>query len=167
MGTVVHAPIDDPLAALARHGLDQIAAAAAALLDVPLVLISTLDGPYQTYVGFHGLGTMRANAPSPLCRDVATSGRPIVMQDARTRIPASARGVWGFELVAYAGMALTLLDPARTGAFGALTSARRAWQTQDLHVLRCLADAASAILNMQAGCDESEATGRRASSGAR
>lgn len=164
MGTVAHGRIDDPLEALVRQSLDQIASAAAALLDVPLVLISVLDGPQQSYVGSHGLSTARANDPSPLCRDVATSGRPIVMQDARTRIPSSARGVWEFELVAYAGMALNLVDSSRTAALGALTPARRAWQTHDLQVLRCLADAASAVLNMHAACGESAATGRRASS---
>ena len=163
MGNLLHAPIDDPLDALARQSLDQIAGAAAALLDVPLVLISILEGPMQSYVGSHGLSKMRVGEPSPLCRDVASSGRPIVMQDARTRIPASARGVWGFELVAYAGIALTLLDTSRAGAFGALTSARRAWQSHDLQVLRCLADAASAILNMQAACDDNVPTGRPAS----
>ena len=163
MGIVVHAQIDDALDALARQSLDQIAGAAAALLDVPLVLISTLDGPRQSFVGSHGLGKLRIDEPSPLCRDVASSGRPIVMQDARTRIPAAARGIWGFELVAYAGVALSLLDPSRSGALGALTPARRAWQSHDLQVLRCLADAASAILNMKAGCGESVPTGRRAS----
>lgn len=74
------------------------------------------------------------------------------MQDARRRLPAP-RGVWGFELVAYAGVALCLLDPSRVGALAVLTPARRAWQSHDLHALRCLADAAAAILDMQAGCE--------------
>jgi diguanylate cyclase (GGDEF)-like protein len=73
------------------------------------------------------------------------------MQDARRRVPAAARGVWGFELVAYAGVALNLLDPARQGALAVLTPARRSWQDHDLHVLRSLADAAAAVLDMRAG----------------
>jgi GAF domain-containing protein len=146
--------IDAPLE-LARRSLGRIASAAAGLLDVPLVLISVFDGPRQMYVGSHGLANMRANEPSPLCREVASAGRPIVMQDARRRLPAAARGVWGFELVAYAGVALNLLDPSRVGALAVLTPARRAWQSHDLHVLRCLADAAAAILDMQAGCEAS------------
>jgi diguanylate cyclase (GGDEF)-like protein len=138
---------------LARRSLDRIASAGAALLDVPLVLISVFDGPRQIYVGSHGLAKMRADEPSPLCREVATAGRPIVMQDARRRLPAAARGVWGFELVAYAGVALNLLDPSRQGALAVLTPTRRSWQSQDLHILRCLADAAAAILDMRAGCE--------------
>src|SRR5206468_9339482 len=72
----------------------------------------------------------------------------------RRRLPRAAGGVWGFELVAYAGVALNLLDPSRLGALAVLTPARRSWQSQDLHVLRCLADAAAAILDMRAGCEE-------------
>jgi diguanylate cyclase (GGDEF)-like protein len=143
--------IEGPLE-FARRSLDRIASAAAALLDVPLVLISVFDGPRQIFVGAHGLGKS-ANELSPLCREVAIGGRPIVMQDARRRLPAACRGVWGFELVGYAGVALNLLDPSRTGALAVLTPARRGWQSNDLHVLRCLAGAAAAILDMQAGCE--------------
>jgi diguanylate cyclase (GGDEF)-like protein len=143
--------IDSPVDVLARRSLDRVASAAAVLLDVPLVLISTFDGPRQIHVGSHGLAKLRANLPSPLCREVASTGRPIVMQDARRRLPSSGRGVWGFELVAYAGIPLSLIDPSR-GALAVLTPARRAWQSHDLQILRCLAEAAAAILNMQAQC---------------
>jgi hypothetical protein len=153
--------IDGPVGVLARRGLDRIASAAAALLDVPLVLISVFDGPRQTYVGSHGLPTMRANEPSPLCREVAIAGKPIVMQDARRRLPAAARGVWGFELVAYAAVPLVLLDPSRMGALAVLTPARRGWQGADLQLLRCLAEAATAILDMRARCEERMGEQRR------
>ena len=143
-----------PLDLVAHRSLDRIASAAAALLDVPLALISVLDGARQIYVGSHGLPTMRTNEPSPLCREVATGGRPIVLQDARRRLPGAARGMWGFELVGYAGIALNLLHPSRTGALAVLTPARRAWQSRDLQVLRSLADAASAVLDVRAGCEE-------------
>ena len=145
---------ESPVDLLARRSLDRIASAGAALLDVPLVLISVFQDARQIYVGSHGLAKMRADEPSPLCREVAAAGKPIVMQDARRRLPAAACGVWGFELVAYAGVALNLHDPTRMGALAVLTPARRSWQSQDLHVLRCLGDAAAAILDMRAGCEE-------------
>jgi GAF domain-containing protein len=136
--------------ALVRRCLDRVAAAAATLLDVPLVLISVLDGPRQVYVGSHGLARSHVNEPSPLCREVASAGKPIVMQDARTRLPAAARGVWGFELVSYAGVTLNLLDRSHAGTLAALAPSRRAWQDHDLQILHCLADTAAAILDLDA-----------------
>lgn len=124
------------------------------MLDVPLVLISVLDGPRQIHVGSHGLPALRENESSPLCREVAIAGRPIMLQDARRRLPSAARGVWGFELVGYAGVSLDLLAPSRIGALAVLSPVRRAWQSQDLRVLRCLADAAAAVLDMHAGCEQ-------------
>jgi GAF domain-containing protein len=143
---------DGRLDALARRSLDRIATSAAGLLEVPLVLISLVDGPDQTYVGSHGLTKLQANAPSSLCREVANVRRPIVMQDVRRRLSLASRNVWGFELLAYAGVVLNLLDPSRTGALAALSPQRRAWQSRDLQILRSLADAAAAVLDMRAGC---------------
>jgi diguanylate cyclase (GGDEF)-like protein len=148
---------DGKLDVLARRSLDRIASAAAAVLDVPLVLISVLDGPRQAYVGSHGLSKLGGNEPSSLCREVATTRRPIVMQDARRRLLADTRDAWGFDVIGYAGVVLNLLDPARGGALAALTPARRAWQSRDLDVLRCFADAAAAVLDMRARCDSLEA----------
>ena len=156
--------IDGPLDLLTRRSLDRIASAAAALLDVPLVLISAFDGAHQSYVGSHSLPQMRENETSPLCLEVATVGRPIVMQDARRRLPAAARGVWGFELVAYAGVPLTLRNPSRVGAMAVLSPVRRAWQSEDLDVLRHLAEAAAAVLDLRAECDETPSRIMRKSS---
>ena len=144
----------DPIDALARHSLDQIAGAAVVLLGARVVLISVFEGPLQSYVGSHGLGTVHAGAPSSFCRDVATAGRPIVLQDARRRLPARMEGVWGFDLAGYAGVPMPLRDPGRAGAFAAITSVPRAWQSQDLLVLHSLAAAAAAVVDMRAGCNE-------------
>ena len=44
-------PVDGSLDLVARRSLDRIASAAAALLDVPLVLISVCEAARQIYVG--------------------------------------------------------------------------------------------------------------------
>jgi len=62
--------------------------------DVPLVLISVSDGPRQIYVGSHGLAKMRADEPSPACREVATTGKPSVMQDAAIVFPERSFAQW-------------------------------------------------------------------------
>jgi diguanylate cyclase (GGDEF)-like protein len=146
--------VDGPLSFLARQTLDRIARAAAAMLDLPLVLITVLDGPHQIHVGSHGPHLGDANESSPLCRKVAVAGRPIMLQDVRRRLPAAARGRYGFELVGYAGVALTLLDPSRSGALAAFSPVRRAWRSHDLHVLRGFADVAAGVLDMHAGCEQ-------------
>jgi diguanylate cyclase (GGDEF)-like protein len=146
--------VDGPANLLARRSLDRIASAAAAMLDVPLVLISVLDGPRQIDVGSHGVPEMFANEPSPLCREVGITGRPIVLQDARRRLPTSTHRLGGFELVGYAGVALKLAVPSRIGTLAVFSPVRRAWQNHDLDLLRCLAEAAAAILDMHAGCEQ-------------
>jgi len=138
---------------LVRNGLDQIAGAAAVLLDARVVLISMFEGPVQRLVGSHGLATVPADEPSSLCREVATAARPIVLQDARRRLPAR-KGAMGFDLAGYAGVPMSLRDPDRAGAFAAITSVPRAWQSQDLRVLHALSAAAAAVLDMRARCDE-------------
>src|SRR5438874_6119201 len=138
-----------------RRGLDCIAAGAAALLDVPLIVISVLDGARQEIVGAHALAehSLQQQEGCPACRDVALSGRPIIAQDARSRLPRSARRGWGLELVGYAGVPL-VLEGGRTGTLAAFAPARRTWQSRDLLVLRSIADAASAVLDTQRRCDE-------------
>lgn len=155
---------DEPMDLLVRRSLDQIASAAAALLGAPVVLISVCDGPHQIFVGSHGIATEHAGEPSALCRDVASASRPIVLQDARRRLPARIGNVGGFELAGYAGVPLS---PDRAGAFAAITSAPRAWQSQDLDVLHALAAAAAAVLDMRAGCDELVTDERRSAAAKR
>lgn len=145
----------DPMNLIARTSLDQIASTAAALLlDVRVVLISVFDGELEIVVGSHGVGGVHADKPSSLCRDVATTRRPILVQDARRRLPGRMPDARGFDVAGYAGVPMSLRDPDRAGVFAAMTSVPRAWQGQDLHVLQALAAAAAAVLDMRAACDE-------------
>ena len=141
---------------LERQSLDRIADGAAALLDVPLVLISVLDRARQMVVGSHGLAKVPGlcgDDLSPLCREVAIGCRPIVIQDARSKLSDPARHGWGFELTGYAGVPFARRDPGHGGALAAFAPDRRAWQTRDLIALRSFAQAAGAILDMRSRCD--------------
>ena len=137
--------------------LDRIASGAAAVLEVPLILISVIEGGRQAFVGSHrggGLRPSQADDPSPLCREVVAAGRPIVMQDVRRRFPPGACHLCGFELVAYAGVPISFGAGTQVGAIAALAPTRRAWQARDLAVLRSFAEAAGAIFDMQLRCEE-------------
>ena len=137
-----------------RESLEQIAKAAATMLGVPLVLISVFLGRRPIYVCSQGSGSAPAGEPSPLCLQVASAGRPILIQDAQRRIPPASRGAWGSALGGYAGVPLPLLGSPLTGTIAALSPIRRAWQEQDLHLLRSLAAAAAAITSMHVRCEE-------------
>jgi GAF domain-containing protein len=138
------------------HSLDRIAAAAATLLDVPVVVISLVDGDRQDCVGASGI---TPSEPSALCREVAVSGRPMLYQDARHRVPLVRRG-WGLELIAYAGVPLAILEGARAGTIAAFAPIRRAWQSRDLLVLRGFAEAAGAVVDAMGHDDDLRITKR-------
>lgn len=138
-----------------HESIERVVHATATLLEVPLVLLSVLEGSRQEIRGAFGLAphNVLASELCTLCRDVAVSGRPIVLQDASTRLPPAARHGWGRELVAYAGVPLAL-NGSRMGTLAAFSPGRRSWQSRDLLALRTFAEAAGAILDVHARYDE-------------
>jgi GAF domain-containing protein len=138
-----------------RPTLDRLAAAVATLLEVPLVLFTLVYDGRVDVVGAHGLVAPKLpDQPSALCREVALSRRPILVQDAKQRLSEQTRRGWELELVAYAGVPLPLGDGTRRGALIAFLPVRRAWQGRDVHVLRSFAETAAALVDMQARYDE-------------
>ena len=137
-----------------RATLDRLAAAVAALLDVPLVLFTLVEAGRVDVVGAHGfVAPQLPDQPSALCREVAVSRRPILVQDAKQRFSEQTRRGWELELVAYAGVPLPICEGVRRGALIAFLPVRRAWQGNDVHVLRSFAEAAAALVDMQARYD--------------
>jgi GAF domain-containing protein len=126
--------------------LDRLAAATAAVLEVPLVVASVFDGARQIFVGAHGLieplcSTRWTDQSSLMCRSVAEHGRPIVVQDRRRAPPDVVQGWGGFVMAAYACVPLPGGDGTPIGALAAIDSSRRTWRGRDLVVLRAFADA--------------------------
>jgi GAF domain-containing protein len=131
--------------------LDRLASALAAILEVPLVLISTFEESRQLFVGAHGLvGAARSDRSSEtnmVCRQVMDCGRPSLLQDMRLRFPVAARQCWGgFEVGGYAGVPLTSSNGSCIGTLAAFDRNHRAWGARDLVVLRAFGDAATAVL---------------------
>ena len=130
--------------------LDRLATAVAIVLHVPRVLITALDESRQVLEGAHGLTTaMRSTLteadPSPLCREVAAVGRPLILPDVRSKMPTAARDAWGRPIGGYAGVPLVASRGEVTGTLAAITPTRRAWQRRDLLVLDSFAHAISAV----------------------
>ena len=138
-----------------RDSLDRIASGVAAILEVPLVLLSVIDRGDQLLLGAHHGSHVQmpgGTAPCPFCREVISTGRPIVVQDARRRLNPPARHSCGFEFVAYAGVPFLFNSGTRTGAIAAFGPVRRAWQSRDLVVLRSFGEAAGAIFDIHEHC---------------
>ena len=134
-----------------RRSLDRIAATVSGVLDVPMVSISVVAQGMQVVAGSHGIVT--GTDPNPLCFEVATTRRPILVQDARSRHAGASRAV-PKNVVAYAGVPLPIRHGNRIGTLAAFTAQRKAWQDLDLVMLRGFAEAIAEILDVHARCDE-------------
>ena len=133
--------------------LDDICAAIAALLGVPIVLISVVEAERQSFIGSHGIAAPIGESPpdgdrSPLCFEVALTAAPIV-EDAQAKLPAAALNGWRIDYECYAGVPLLLRDGTCIGTVAAFAPSQRVWQRNDLLVLRGFADAAVAIIEGQ------------------
>jgi len=124
------------IAPLCLTDLDLAARTIADLLDVPVVLISMLDGEDHVFVGAHGVSKEAADHVTPLCLEVVTLQRPVLMQDARRHLVAGARDDRGIALVSFMGLPITRRDGTCLGAVSAFREEHRCWDGSDLVVLR-------------------------------
>jgi diguanylate cyclase (GGDEF)-like protein/PAS domain S-box-containing protein len=129
--------------------LDRLAALAARLLHLPAALVTAVDDERQVLVSCVGLPepwcSARGVPLSSACwRQVATSGRPLVVDDVREHR--------GFEddpvvaelgAVACAAVPLTTTSGEVIGAFGVVDDRQRRWTSGDVAVLTDLAASAA------------------------
>jgi hypothetical protein len=133
------------IAPLRPSDLDSIAHMIAGLLDAPVVLISLLDGEEHLFVGTHGVAEGSADHVSPLCLEVVTLQRPVLMQDARRHLAAGARDDRGVALVSFMGLPINGRDGTCLGAVSVFREEGRCWQSADLVVLRSFVTLLSAL----------------------
>jgi PAS domain S-box-containing protein len=144
--------LDDPdrLAALYRFAVldtpaeevfDRLTRLASRVLKAPVALISLLDHRRQFFKSSHGLGEPWASLQAtPLshsfCQYVVTSGRPLVVEDARQDPLLRIRfAIEDIGVVAYAGTPLITDEGLYLGSFCAIDSEPRTWTDEDLEVL--------------------------------
>jgi signal transduction histidine kinase len=134
---------------------DGLTRAAARALGTPAALLTFVDAGHQglaSHVGpLPGPWASARGTPGshPFCRHVVTSGRPLVVRDARahaSRPDGPDAGDAG--AVAYAGVPLLAADGRAIGCLCAVQDAPRDWTADDVAVLSDLAAAAVACLEL-------------------
>ena len=139
-----------------QPGLDRLTRLAGRLLNVPVALVTLVDDHRQFFSSQTGLPLLVAERrETPLshsfCRFVAASGAEFIVEDARSdpRVednPAVAE----LGVVAYAGIPLVSTTGFPLGSFCVIDHAPRRWTADELALLRDLADAANAEIQLRA-----------------
>ncbi len=147
------------LAGAANPVLDRYSRLAARLLGVPVALVSLIDDEAQHFPGMAGLDgepAVRRRLPVAysLCRHVAASGAPLIVNDAREHpVHRTNLAVTELSAVAYAGVPLTTAAGDTLGALCAIDVAPRAWAPAEIEGLRDLARMAVAELETAVAFD--------------
>ncbi|WP_107451550.1 SpoIIE family protein phosphatase [Actinacidiphila rubida] len=143
--------------------MDRFARLVAAVLGVPVALVSLVESSRQVYPGMVGLGepwAERRQTPltHSLCRHVVASGRPLVLAEAREdTLTCDSLAIPDLGVVGYAGMPLTDGDGHVLGSLCAIDTRRRHWTDRELGLLQDLAAACSAELRLRIASRHREA----------
>ena len=137
---------------------DRLTRLASRLLDVPVALVSLVDGERQFFKSCLGLPPdVTAARGTPLshsfCQHVVTSGRPLIVNDARLDpLLHDNRAIPDLGVVAYLGIPL-LLDGHVIGSFCAIDGRPRDWCDDDVALM---ADLTQSVLTEIRYRDEHE-----------
>ena len=130
------------------EAFDRLTRVAAALLDVPVSLVSFVDPGRQFFVSCLGLGEpWRSARETPLshsfCQHCVVAAAPFVVDDARLHpLVRDSPAIDELGVVAYAGVPITSADGSVLGTLCAIDSKPRAWTEEDVALLSDLAAAA-------------------------
>ena len=152
------------LAAVARTALldtppeaafDRLTRMAARLLGAPVSLITLVTDDRQFFKSAMGLPepwASRRSAPlsHSFCRQVAISGEPLIVEDARRHPLLRANpAVREFGWIAYAGVPLVGRDGGVVGSFSVVDGMPRLWSERDVTLLRDLAACAASEIELR------------------
>jgi diguanylate cyclase (GGDEF)-like protein len=138
-----------------EQDFDRFTALASELLSVPVSLVSLIDRDRQFFKSAHGLqGAFEQARETPLshsfCKYPVANREPLIVSDARDDARFTDNlAVRDLSVIAYAGMPLILADGYAVGAMCAIDTAPHAWSDRDLRILRDLAAAVSAMLDLR------------------
>jgi signal transduction histidine kinase len=158
--------LDDPrrLGALRATGLldspseeafDRLTRLVSRVLDVPVALVTLVDGDRQFFKSCIGLpepwATKRETPLShSFCQYTITTGAALVIDDAREHPQLRENlAIPDLGVVAYAGIPLQTADGQTIGTFCAIDTKPRVWSEADLETLRDLAASAATEIQLR------------------
>ena len=147
----------DLLDSLDEEAFDRFTRLAAALLHVPVSLVTLIDAERAFFKSSWGLpeGVREAPLSTSLCKHVVAAQAPMVINDARLDARFDDNPlVLDETIVAYAGIPLTLSNGHTLGSFCAVDVVPRTWADTEVDVLKDLSAAVIAEIEFRAATRE-------------
>ena len=136
----------------AEEEFDRYTRLASDLLGVPVSLVSLVTADRQFFKSQTGLpgGVTETPLSHSFCQHAVTTQQPLIIDDAREHpLVKDNLAVRDLGAIAYAGMPLVLADGNAVGAFCAIDMQPRQWSGQDIRILKDLAAAVTAHLELR------------------
>lgn len=125
------------------------------ILDVPVSLVTLVDGDRQFFKSQTGLlepyGTIRETPIShSFCQHVVATKHALIIEDAREHdLVFDNLAIRDLNVIAYAGIPLVTSDGYAIGSFCAIDSQPRIWTQDDIAILRDLAASVMTEIELQ------------------
>jgi PAS domain S-box-containing protein len=125
------------------------------ILKTPISLVSLVDGNRQFFKSFVGLPEPWATTrETPLshsfCQHVVTTGKPLIITDARTEpLVQDNLAIEELGVIAYAGMPMITSDGYILGSFCAIDTQPKQWTDEELNILSDLTDSVMTEIELQ------------------
>jgi diguanylate cyclase (GGDEF)-like protein len=136
----------------AEEEFDRYTRLASDLLGVPVSLVSLVTADRQFFKSQTGLpaGVTETPLSHSFCQHAVATQQPLIIDDAREHpLVKDNLAVRDLGAIAYAGMPLVLADGNAVGAFCAIDMQPRQWTGQDIRILKDLAAAVTAHLELR------------------
>lgn len=130
----------------AERNFDRLTRLAARLVDAPVILLSLVNHDLQFFKSAIGLpeplaSTRQTPLSHSFCKYVVQTGKPLVIEDARSHpLVCDNPAIAELGVAAYLGMPLVTADGHRLGSFCAIDTRPRHWSAEARENLRDLAD---------------------------
>jgi GAF domain-containing protein len=153
-----------------EQGFDRLSRIACRMLRAPIALVSFVDRNRQFFKSCVGLpepfaSTRQTPLSHSFCQHVVGSGRPLVIEDARSNpLVRTNPAVAELGIVAYAGIPLVTSGGQTVGSFCVIDHRPRAWSFDDIEALQEIAacvmqeiESRMVLRDSEARCRELEA----------